>query len=146
MCGSRKSPSPQQHNTSPVNSSLGCPLDKSESILIISTSVSHHQLFFRDFLFPWAFQVRDSWVMFVGAFHSFIMVYRIYLAVWLTWFLFFYHFSDLACSVAGITSDANVLTNQLRLIAQRYNKLYHIMFSFNMYCIFLHNAKCWLLL
>lgn len=27
---------------------------------------------------------------------------------------------DLACSVAGITSDANVLTNQLRLIAQRY--------------------------
>ena len=29
--------------------------------------------------------------------------------------------SDLACSVAGITSDANVLTNQLRLIAQRYS-------------------------
>lgn len=28
-------------------------------------------------------------------------------------------FSDLACSVAGITSDANVLTNELRLIAQR---------------------------
>ncbi|KAM7450808.1 Proteasome subunit alpha type-4 [Porites harrisoni] len=28
--------------------------------------------------------------------------------------------NDLACSVAGITSDANVLTNQLRLIAQRY--------------------------
>jgi len=27
---------------------------------------------------------------------------------------------DMACSVAGITSDANVLTNQLRLIAQRY--------------------------
>ncbi|XP_032362804.1 proteasome subunit alpha type-4 [Etheostoma spectabile] len=27
---------------------------------------------------------------------------------------------DLACSVAGITSDANVLTNELRLIAQRY--------------------------
>lgn len=26
----------------------------------------------------------------------------------------------MACSVAGITSDANVLTNQLRLIAQRY--------------------------
>uniref|UniRef100_A0A7N8X603 Proteasome subunit alpha type-4 n=1 Tax=Mastacembelus armatus TaxID=205130 RepID=A0A7N8X603_9TELE len=27
---------------------------------------------------------------------------------------------DMACSVAGITSDANVLTNELRLIAQRY--------------------------
>lgn len=25
----------------------------------------------------------------------------------------------MACSVAGITSDANVLTNELRLIAQR---------------------------
>ncbi|CAH1795790.1 unnamed protein product [Owenia fusiformis] len=29
-------------------------------------------------------------------------------------------YDDLACSVAGITSDANVLTNELRLIAQRY--------------------------
>ena len=28
--------------------------------------------------------------------------------------------SDMACSVAGITSDANVLTNELRLMAQRY--------------------------
>lgn len=27
---------------------------------------------------------------------------------------------DMACSVAGITCDANVLTNELRLIAQRY--------------------------
>ena len=27
--------------------------------------------------------------------------------------------SDMACSVAGITSDANVLTSELRLIAQR---------------------------
>ncbi|XP_013422041.1 proteasome subunit alpha type-4 [Lingula anatina] len=27
---------------------------------------------------------------------------------------------DIACSVAGITSDANVLTNELRLIAQRF--------------------------
>nr|CAG4635587.1 EOG090X09LQ [Artemia franciscana] len=27
---------------------------------------------------------------------------------------------DMACSVAGITSDANVLTNELRMIAQRY--------------------------
>lgn len=27
---------------------------------------------------------------------------------------------DMACSVAGITSDANVLTNELRLIAQRW--------------------------
>lgn len=27
---------------------------------------------------------------------------------------------DMACSVAGITSDANVLTDQLRLIAQRF--------------------------
>lgn len=27
---------------------------------------------------------------------------------------------DIVCSVAGITSDANVLTNELRLIAQRY--------------------------
>ena len=26
----------------------------------------------------------------------------------------------MACSVAGITSDANVLTNELRLIAQRH--------------------------
>lgn len=32
-----------------------------------------------------------------------------------------YHLnSDMACSVAGITSDANVLTNELQLIAQRY--------------------------
>ena len=29
-------------------------------------------------------------------------------------------YSDMACSVAGITSDANVLTNELRLIAQRF--------------------------
>jgi len=28
--------------------------------------------------------------------------------------------NDIACSVAGITSDANVLTNELQLIAQRY--------------------------
>jgi len=28
--------------------------------------------------------------------------------------------SDMACSVAGITSDANVLTNQLRLFCQRH--------------------------
>ena len=27
---------------------------------------------------------------------------------------------DMACSVAGITSDANVLTNQLRLFSQRH--------------------------
>ncbi|CAG2060543.1 unnamed protein product, partial [Timema podura] len=27
---------------------------------------------------------------------------------------------DMVCSVAGITSDANVLTNELRLIGQRY--------------------------
>lgn len=31
---------------------------------------------------------------------------------------------DTACSVAGITSDANVLTQQLRLTAQRYSLLY----------------------
>uniref|UniRef100_A0A8C7KTL6 Proteasome subunit beta n=1 Tax=Oncorhynchus kisutch TaxID=8019 RepID=A0A8C7KTL6_ONCKI len=31
---------------------------------------------------------------------------------------------DMACSVAGITSDANVLTNELRLIAQRYHSLH----------------------
>ncbi|XP_014662381.1 PREDICTED: proteasome subunit alpha type-4-like [Priapulus caudatus] len=31
---------------------------------------------------------------------------------------------NMACSVAGITSDANVLTNELRLIAQRYNLQY----------------------
>ena len=30
----------------------------------------------------------------------------------------------MACSVAGITSDANVLTNQLRLMAQRYRFQY----------------------
>lgn len=37
------------------------------------------------------------------------------------WFkMFGIFFSDLACSVAGITSDANVLTNELRLIAQRW--------------------------
>lgn len=30
-------------------------------------------------------------------------------------------FRDMACSVAGITSDANILTNELRLIAQRYS-------------------------
>jgi len=28
--------------------------------------------------------------------------------------------SDMACSVAGITSDANVLTNQLRQFSQRH--------------------------
>jgi len=28
--------------------------------------------------------------------------------------------SDMACSVAGITSDANVLTNQLRVFSQRH--------------------------
>lgn len=28
--------------------------------------------------------------------------------------------SDIACSVAGITSDANLLINELRLVAQRY--------------------------
>ena len=32
----------------------------------------------------------------------------------------FLFFSDMACSVAGITSDANVLTHELRLIAQRW--------------------------
>jgi len=32
--------------------------------------------------------------------------------------------SDAACSVAGITSDANVLTSKLRLIAQRYEFTY----------------------
>lgn len=32
---------------------------------------------------------------------------------------FFSPSRDMACSVAGITSDANVLTNELRLIAQR---------------------------
>lgn len=31
---------------------------------------------------------------------------------------------DMMCSVAGITSDANVLTNELRLIAQRYEIQY----------------------
>lgn len=32
-----------------------------------------------------------------------------------------YHLNEnMACSVAGITSDANVLTNELRLIGQRY--------------------------
>ena len=31
-----------------------------------------------------------------------------------------FFFSDIACSVAGITSDANVLTNELRAIAQRH--------------------------
>lgn len=31
-----------------------------------------------------------------------------------------YAFRDMVCSVAGITSDANVLTNELRLIGQRY--------------------------
>ena len=30
------------------------------------------------------------------------------------------YYRDMACSVAGITADANVLTNQLRLIAQRW--------------------------
>lgn len=31
---------------------------------------------------------------------------------------------DMVCSVAGITSDANVLTNELRVIAQRYQLQY----------------------
>ena len=34
--------------------------------------------------------------------------------------MFLFSCSDMVCSVAGITSDANVLTNELRLIAQRY--------------------------
>lgn len=34
--------------------------------------------------------------------------------------ILFVFFSDMVCSVAGITSDANVLTNELRLIGQRY--------------------------
>ncbi|XP_052698592.1 proteasome subunit alpha type-4-like [Crassostrea angulata] len=33
-------------------------------------------------------------------------------------------YNDMACSVAGITSDANVLTNELRLIAQRFHLQY----------------------
>lgn len=37
---------------------------------------------------------------------------------------FRYSFSDMVCSVAGITSDANVLTNELRVIAQRYQLNY----------------------
>lgn len=36
----------------------------------------------------------------------------------------FCFYRDMVCSVAGITSDANVLTNELRLIAQRYNLQY----------------------
>ena len=36
----------------------------------------------------------------------------------------YYYFRDMVCSVAGITSDANVLTNELRLIAQRYQLNY----------------------
>lgn len=35
-------------------------------------------------------------------------------------FNFYFSHRDMACSVAGITSDANVLTNELRLIAQRW--------------------------
>ena len=54
------------------------------------------------------------------------MLYRI-LAVCLS-YVFPISFSDLACSVAGITSDANVLTNQLRLIAQRYYESCYIIF------------------
>ena len=46
----------------------------------------------------------------------------------LSWLLLEPSFSrlgqDSACSVAGITSDANVLTAQLRLIAQRYEFTY----------------------
>jgi len=33
-------------------------------------------------------------------------------------------YDDMVCSVAGMTSDANVLTNELRLIAQRYSLQY----------------------
>jgi len=46
-------------------------------------------------------------------------------------------FSDLACSVAGITSDANVLTNQLRLIAQRYYSSCYIIF----FQVFFHSHQ-----
>lgn len=42
----------------------------------------------------------------------------------------FFFSRDMACSVAGITSDANVLTNELRLIAQRYTHKYR-----NRWCI-----------
>ena len=31
---------------------------------------------------------------------------------------------DMVCSVAGLTSDANLLTNELRLIGQRYKYSY----------------------
>ena len=57
---------------------------------------------------------------------------------------------DIACSVAGITSDANVLTNELRLIAQRWAtqyvmldaRLYAIGFSGCVYyCLFLLSDK-----
>jgi len=69
--------------------------------------------------------------------------------VWLT-FVFPISFSDLACSVAGITSDANVLTNQLRLIAQRYNysAMHHSVATWESFWlnfdIFL-KTFCWLL-
>lgn len=34
--------------------------------------------------------------------------------------VYFFFPRDMACCVAGITSDANVLTNELRAIAQRH--------------------------
>lgn len=40
------------------------------------------------------------------------------------WNVLFSFLSDMVCSVAGITSDANVLTNELRVIAQRYQLNY----------------------
>ena len=54
-------------------------------------------------------------------------------------FILFFYFTDevfhsekiyelnenMACSVAGITSDANVLTNELRLMGQRYHYRYN---------------------
>ena len=47
--------------------------------------------------------------------------------------LLFSSSSDMACSVAGITSDANVLTRQLRLIAQKY-VMFQIFPDMQYYC------------
>merc|ERR1712203_1002848 len=45
---------------------------------------------------------------------------------------------NMACSVAGITSDANVLTNELRLMGQRY----HYRFRESMPCEQLVSSLC----
>lgn len=71
--------------------------------------------------------------MLLGVFASAFLPYYLYMKMFLrlsampvldihisSLYSAFFLLSDMACCVAGITSDANVLTNELRAIAQRH--------------------------